>query len=92
MSALADHGADLNQCLKELISHFRDLTICKTGPDLMDTSETKSQHLATQSEGVSMDRLINITRILEQTERDIKHLGYERLNLELALVKLSSSS
>ena len=32
---------------------------------------------------------MKIARVLTQTESDIKQLGYERLNLELALVKLS---
>jgi len=32
---------------------------------------------------------MKIARVLAQTESDIKQLGYERLNLELALVKLS---
>ena len=89
LNALADHGADLNQCLKKLVGYFRDLMVYKINPDLIDASETRLQQLAKQSKDVSTDRLMKIARVLAQTESDIKQLGYERLNLELALVKLS---
>jgi len=89
LNDLADRGADLSQCLKRLVSHFRDLMIYKENPDLIDTSETRLQRLADQSEGVSIERLMKIARILTQAESDTKQLGYERLNLELALVRLS---
>ena len=89
LHVLANQGADLNQCLKKLISYFRDLMMYKINPDLIDLSEARLQQLAKQSEGVSIDKFMKIARILTQTESDIKQLGYERLNLELALIKLS---
>ena len=89
LNDLADRGADLSQCLKRLVSHFRDLMIYKENPDLIDTSETRLQRLANQSEGASIERLMKIARILTQAESDTRQLGYERLNLELALVRLS---
>ena len=89
LNSLADQGADLSQCLKKFVSHFRDLMVFKINPDLIDASETRLQQLAKQSGEASIDRLTKIARILTQTESDIKQLGYERLNLELALVKLS---
>ncbi|MFC1719208.1 DNA polymerase III subunit gamma/tau [Candidatus Poribacteria bacterium] len=89
LSVLADYGADLGQCLKKLVSYFRDLMFYKINPDLIDASETALQQLAKQSEGVSIDRLMKIARTLMQAESDTKQLGYERLNLEMALVKLS---
>ncbi len=89
LNDLADRGADLSQCLKRLVSHFRDLMIYKINPDLIDTSETRTQMLASQSEKASIERLMKIARMLTQAESDTKQLGYERLNLELALIKLS---
>lgn len=89
LSVLADYGADLSQCLKRLVSYFRDLMFYKINPDLIDASETTLQQLAKQSEGVSIDRLMKIARALTQAESDIKQLGYERLNLEMALIRLS---
>jgi DNA polymerase-3 subunit gamma/tau len=89
LNALADYGADLNQCLKKLVGYFRDLMVYKINPDLIDASETRLQQLAKQSKDVSMDRLMKIARVLAQTESDMKQLGYERLNFELGLVKLS---
>ena len=89
LSVLADHGADLNQCLKKIVSYFRDLMFYKINPDLVDAAETKTQQLAKQAESVSIDRLMKSANLLMQTESDIKQLGNERLNLEMALVRLS---
>lgn len=89
LNELAEHGADLSQCLKKLISYFRDLMVYKVNPDLIDAPETKLQQLAKHSEAASIDKFMKIARIFAQTESDIKQLGYERLNLELSLVKLS---
>ena len=89
LNNLANQGADLNQCLKKLISHFRDLMIYKINPALIDAAETRKKKLAQQAEMASVERIMKIARILAQTESDTKQLGYERLNLELALVKLS---
>jgi len=89
LNDLAEHGADLSQCLKKLISYFRDLMVYKVNPDLIDAPETKRQQLAEHSEAASIDKFMKIARIFAQTESDIKQLGYERLNMELSLVKLS---
>ena len=87
LSVLADHGADLNQCLKKIVSYFRDLMFYKINPGLVDAAETKTQQLAKQAESVSIDRLMKSANLLMQTESDIKQLGNERLNLEMALGK-----
>jgi DNA polymerase-3 subunit gamma/tau len=89
LNDLTEHGADLSQCLKKLVSYFRDLMVYKVNPALIDASETRQQQLAKLSEGVSIERLVKISKILIQTEGEIKQLGYERLNIEIALVKLS---
>lgn len=89
LSVLADHGADLSQCLRRLVSYFRDLMFHKINPDLIEVSETKRQQLIKHSSGVSINRLMKSVRMFMQAESDIKQLGYERLNLELALVRLS---
>ena len=38
LNSLAEQGADLNQCLKKLVSYFRDLMVYKVNPDLIDAS------------------------------------------------------
>jgi len=88
LNALADHGADLPQCLKKLVSYFRDIMMYKINPDLIDVSETRSQRLMELSKTASVDRLMKIVKILIQTESEIKQLGYERLNFELAIIRL----
>jgi len=90
LNDLADRGADLGQCLKRLISYFRDLMVYKVNADLIDASETRLQQLAELSQNVSKERLMKIARVLMQTESDVKQLGHERLHMDWALVKLSS--
>ncbi|MBD3181293.1 DNA polymerase III subunit gamma/tau [Candidatus Poribacteria bacterium] len=89
LNSLANQGADLSQCLKKLVSYFRDLMVYKVNPDLIDASETRIQHLAELIPHVSINRIMKIARLLTQAESDIKQMGYERLNFELALIKLS---
>lgn len=89
LNSLTDHGADLPQCLKKLVSYFRDLMIYMINPELVNIAETRLQRLNELSKNISVDRLMRIVKILTQTENDIKQLGYERLNFELAIVKLS---
>jgi len=89
LNILANQGADINQCLKRLISYFRDLMVYKINQSLIDASDTQKQKLAKHSQMASVEKIMKIARLLAQTESDIKQLGYERLNLELALVKLS---
>jgi len=86
---LANYGADMSQCLKKLVSYFRDIMIYKINPSLVESSEAKLQQIAEHSKKASIERLIKIARILTQTENDIKQFGYERLNFEIALIKLS---
>lgn len=89
LNSLASYGADLPQCLKKLVTYFRDLLVYKNNPALIDASETKLNRLAEFSKSISTERLMKIVKLLIQTESDIKQLGYERLNFELALIKLA---
>ncbi|HGJ65828.1 TPA: DNA polymerase III subunit gamma/tau [bacterium] len=89
LNSLANHGADLPQCLKKLVSYFRDLMVYKINPDLIDVSETRQQRLNDLSKNISVERIMKIARVLTQTESEIKQLGYERLNFEISLIRLS---
>ncbi|MEK7396170.1 MAG: DNA polymerase III subunit gamma/tau [Candidatus Poribacteria bacterium] len=89
LNSLADYGADLPQCLKKLVTYFRDLMVYKSNPALIEVSETRLQKLTELSKAISVERLMKIVRLLIQTESNIKQLGYERVNFEVALIKLS---
>ncbi len=89
LNSLANFGADISQCLKKLVAYLRDLLIYKNNPALIEASETKLKRLAELSKSISSERLMKMVKLLIQTESDIKLLGYDRLNLELALIKLA---
>lgn len=89
LNSLANFGADIPQCLKKLVAYFRDLLVYKNNPALIEVAETKSNKLAELSKSISIERLMKIVKLLIQTEADIKLLGYDRLNFELALIKLA---
>ena len=91
LDGLTESGADLTQCLKNLIGFFHDLMLLKINPDLkrlIDASGSKVNEMLSVISDVSLDRLRRIVKVLMRTERDIKELGYERFNLETALVEI----
>jgi len=91
LDGLTESGADLTQCLKNLIGFFHDLMLLKINPDLrklIDASGSKVNEMLSMVPDVSLDRLRRIVKVLMRTERDIKELGYERFNLEAALVEI----
>lgn len=86
---LVDQGADLPQCLRFLVNHFHRLLRIKVDPALADTLEASPSRIAEfrkQAERISLERLRWTLKTLMRAERDIKTLGYDIFNFELALV------
>jgi DNA polymerase-3 subunit gamma/tau len=86
---LANQGADLPQCLRLLVTHFHRLLRLKVSPELaatIEASPSKIAELSEQSNRISIERVRWALKTLMRAERDIKTLGYESFNFELALV------
>lgn len=93
VNQLAEGGADLSQCLRTLIADFRSLRLLSVGSQLeeiIDASKTRLEWMKSQAEGVSLQRISKILKILTKTETDIRQQGYELINFESALIEACS--
>jgi len=91
LSALTEQGADLTQCLRNLITHFRSLRLLKH--DLrqeIHASKSKIDEMVVQAKKVSSEQLEKIIAIFMKGSSDIKQYGYEQYNLESALINVCS--
>jgi DNA polymerase-3 subunit gamma/tau len=88
---LVGQGADVTQCLRYLVGHFQGLMRLKVHPDLAATiqgSDSLREQMAGQAEKLDRERVQWAIKILMHAERDIKTLGYDAYNFELALLDI----
>jgi len=91
LSVLTEQGADLTQCLRNLITHFRSLRLLKH--DLkqeIHASKSKINEMILQAKKVSFEQLEKIIAIFMKASSDIKQYGYEQYNFESALINACS--
>ncbi|HZJ03570.1 MAG TPA: hypothetical protein VFE20_07880, partial [Thermoleophilia bacterium] len=89
---LAQSGTDLNQFLKDLLSHLRDLYVVRhttEPPDSIVTSEEHLDYLRSQANRVSTVELVAFMDLIGEAQRSIRQGADPRLELELALIKLT---
>jgi len=87
LGSLQNQGADLNQCLKGFIGHFRHLRLLKHNlREEIDASESRLDKMAQQASETTSERLDKIIKIFMKTGSDIKQYGYEQINLESGLI------
>lgn len=86
-------GKDAKQFLSELLEHFRNLMLVKTGvssEDMLDLTRDAISNLDKQAQGLSREDIFYIISVISNSLRMIKQLLPERIVLELSLIKLSS--
>jgi DNA polymerase-3 subunit gamma/tau len=86
---LRAQGADLAQCLRHLIGYFHGLLRLRVSTSLAETipaSASQIREMQAQAGSLSVERLQWSGKALMRAERDMKTLGYEPYNFELALV------
>ncbi len=89
---LAQSGTDLNQFLKDLLGHLRDLYVVRhttEPPDSIVTSEEHLDYLRSQANRVSTAELVAFVDLVGDAQRAIRQGADPRLELELALIKLT---
>lgn len=89
---LAQSGADLNQFLKDLLGHLRDLYVVRhtvEPPDSIVSSEEHLNYLRSQANRVSTPALVAFIDLIGEAQRSIRQGADPRLELELALIKLT---
>ena len=93
LSSLANQGADLAQCVHQLIAQFRNLRLLAINTDLADLiqgSKSEVQGMKERAANVSVERLSRIIKILMRTSSEIKQYAFAQIQLESCLVEINS--
>jgi DNA polymerase III subunit gamma/tau len=89
---LSQSGMDLNQFLKDLLGHLRDLYVVKHTVDPPASIGTTQEHLdglRGQANRSSTSGLVAFIDLVGEAQRAIRQGADPRLDLELALIKLT---
>lgn len=88
---IIQEGKDINQFIKDLIMHFRNLLIIKTSNaslEIMDMDEDSFNNYRLQGEKFSVDFILRGLEILSDSESKGKWAAQPRIILEMSLIKL----
>ena len=88
---IVQKGKDINQFIKDLIRHFRDLMVAKSSKDPGDIIESEDiQDYIDQSKDMSLEYILKALDILTRAEGQAKWSTQPRIILEMAAIKLVS--
>ncbi|MCF6462104.1 DNA polymerase III subunit gamma/tau [Clostridium sp. Cult1] len=88
---IIQQGKDINQFIKDLIYHFRNLLIVKTSnnsADILDMDDETVSMYIKQSENISLDLILKSLDTLNKSENQAKWATQPRIILEMAAIKL----
>lgn len=91
LNEIIQDGKDINQLIKDLISHFRNLMIGKTAEnplDIIDADEDTVKRYVEQSKKMSLHHILNGLQALNDGENRAKWSAQPRIILEMTMVKL----
>lgn len=88
---IVQSGKDINQFIKDLILHFRNLMVIKVSKNvdsILDETEEMIENLKKQAENIDTSGIINILRILSDAETQCKWSSQPRVILEVSIIKM----
>lgn len=88
---IIQNGKDINQFIKDLIYHFRNLLIAKTAKepvDILDMDEETIEYYMKQGRDISLDFVLKALDILNESENQAKWATQPRIILEMAIIKM----
>ncbi|SCG82823.1 DNA polymerase III subunits gamma and tau [Proteiniborus sp. DW1] len=88
---IVQSGKDINQFIKDLILHFRNLMVIKVSKNvdsMLDETEEMIENLKKQAENIDTSGIINILRILSDAETQCKWSSQPRVILEVSIIKM----
>lgn len=89
------NGKDINQFIKDLINHFRNLMICKSSRDPREILELDDETLGgylNQANKLKLDFILNSMDRLTEAEIKSKRISHPRIVLETNLLSISKLS
>ncbi|HEY3347474.1 MAG TPA: hypothetical protein VGK71_07610, partial [Nitrospirota bacterium] len=93
IDSLIDKGQDLRRFSAELLGFFRDLLVTKVTPDpakALDLPAAEVEYLKGVASGLSPEEIIRVMNLLMRLVEDMKFASFQRVTLELALIKAAS--
>ena len=93
VAEVLNSGKDPKQFLLEMLEHFRNIMIAKSGAvseDIIDLSKEAIERVKKQSELLSHGDIFYIINVISNGLRMIKQLLPERIVLELCMIKLTT--
>ncbi len=93
INQIADQGKDLNQFIKDLLFHFRDLMLikeCGLQNTIIDLPEELKAELEEQARRFTVKEVLRIMEILSETDQSFKFASQPKLLLEMGMIKLAS--
>lgn len=93
VNEIVDQGKDMNQFVKDLLYHFRDLMLikeCGVQNTLQELLPETKDELAAQAGRFTTKDLLRILELLSETDQQLKLTSQPRLTLELMMIKLTT--
>ena len=91
IDTIVQNGIDINQFIKDMILHFRNLMISKTSSNsenTIDGSQEFIHQLKIQSEKIDLNTIITFLNILSEAEAKSKWSTQPRVILEVSVIKM----
>src|SRR5699024_9784420 len=88
---IVQSGIDINQFIKDLILHFRNLMIAKSSKnpyDIIDMEEEAIKKYEIQAENMSLKFILKALDLLNEGENQAKWSTQPRIILEMSIIKL----
>ncbi|WIV12796.1 DNA polymerase III subunit gamma/tau [Proteiniborus sp. MB09-C3] len=92
---IVQNGKDINQFIKDLILHFRNLMVIKVSDNIeniLDETEEMIERLKKQAGSIATNGIINILKILSDAETQCKWSSQPRIVLEVSIIKMLNES
>jgi len=93
---IVQNGKDINQFIKDLILHFRNLMVVKVShnniEDIVDETEERIEAFKKQAQNIDINDIINILKILSDAEAQCKWSSQPRVILEVSIIKMLNES
>ncbi|WP_425446853.1 DNA polymerase III subunit gamma/tau [Dethiothermospora halolimnae] len=92
---IVNKGKDINQFIKDLIVHFRDLMIVKSSKNvnhIIDGTDEFIDRLKNQGKNTNLSTITKCINILSEAENESKWSSQPRIVLEISIIKLCDNN